>query len=518
MNSMQQKTRQLDSLPEHDPKYGRSLMARVAKNSFVIFIGKIIEITSSMIVLMILARILKPSLYGDYAFINAVVLAFQPLINLEINTILIREMAADRNRERVLLGGGLLLKLILLAVFIISAVILERMIQFTPLLRTAFYLSIAAEIFQQIVWVYSAVFMARERMEFEPLLSLVCKIVTVGGIGLLAIFMSPESMETVGFVLVFVILAVSQLIRAVLGVFIIAANFLNKFKIQWSFAVAKELLQQSWIMGLATFLTGLTLRIDIYFLKYFKSSEEIAIFNIPHMFALQIQILAISLVTALFPVFSRLSAPSNDKRETFGMVQDASIRVMVLLGLSITVISGFFPNIIIQILGGSAYQDSVPILVILSWCIPVLFLNYLGANLLTAMKRQNLLIYGAAASLILNVALDWLWVPAYGNIGASYSTVISYLLQLSIIFFFLYRFSPDMPGMMRAIVMPTAICLTVLSSVWLIEKKVVVQSLASGSIRVIVLLLGLILSFAIQPASFRHILTRAGRGSRLHNE
>lgn len=494
-----------------------SMVGRVAKNSVVILLGKIIDITSSLIVLMILARILKPSLYGDYAFINAVVLAFQPLINLEINTILIREMAADRHREWALLGGGLLLKMILLAAFIVSAVILESIIQFNPMLRMAFYLAVAAEIFQQIVWVYSAVFMARERMEFEPLLSLVCKIVTVGGIGLLALFMSSESMETIGFVLVFAILAFSQLIRAVLGIFI-AANFLKKFKIQWSFSVAKELFRQSWVMGLATFLTGLTLRIDIYFLKYFKSSEEIAIFNIPHMFTLQIQILAISLVTALFPVFSRLRAAKTNDTETFEIVQDASIRIMALLGLSITIVSGFFPNVIIRVLGGSAYQDSIPVLVILSWCIPILFLNYLGANLLTAMKRQNLLIYGAAASLISNAILDWLWIPVYGISGASYSTVISYLLQLSIIFYFLYRYSPDMPGLLQAIMLPTLFCLAALFGVRLFEKTFEVRSLASGSFRVLISALVMALCFAVQPASFRGWLRRFRGGSGLQSE
>jgi O-antigen/teichoic acid export membrane protein len=494
---------------ETDSFYHHGMAGRIAKNSFVIFAGKIIEISSSLIIMMMLARILQPSLYGDFALINAIVLSFQPLINLEINTILIREMAADRNRERVLLGGGMLLKAILVGAFIVSAIVLDRIIQFNPVLRAAFFLSVVAEIFQQIVWVYNTVFMARERMEYEPLLSLISKVISVGGIGLLAVFMSHEAMETTGFVLVFGIISFSQFVRAVLGM-VIASKFLKRFRIQWSLPVAKELFVQSRVMGLATFFTGLSLRIDVYFLKYFKSSEQIALFHIPHMFALQIQILAISLVTALFPVFSRLRA-SNDDADRFRIAQDLSIRIMTLVGLSVTLFSSFYPNLIIRILGGQAYDDSIPVMVILSWCIPMLFLNYLGANLLTAMKKQNVLIYGAVTSLLINAGLDLLWIPAYGILGASFATVISYFVQLLTIFFFLHRYSRDPLDIIRAIAIPALLSMAGVSGVWLLQKTPEVRSIASAGLRAFVLIVILGISTAIQPESFRRSLKRVCR-------
>ncbi|MBN1878856.1 flippase [bacterium] len=485
------------------------VLLRVAKNSVVVLAAKFIEISSSLITLMLLARILEPARYGDFALLNAIVLAFQPLINLEINTILIREMASARDREHVLLGGGMLLKAILVVIFLASAVCLDRIMAFDPLLRTAFYLAVAAEVFQQVVWVYSTVFMARERMEFEPLLSLISRFISVSGIGLIALFHSRETMGTRGFVLIFLLLAISQALRAILGM-IIAAGFLKSYRIQWSLKVAGELFRQSWIMGLATFCTGLSLRIDVFFLKYFGSSEDVALFHVPHMYSLQIQILAVSVVTALFPVLSRWGSNPEDS-DRFGLAQDLSIRLMTLFGLLLAILSTLFPQEIIRILAGDRYSDAVPAMLLLSWCIPVLFLNYLGANLLTAIKKQNLLFVGASISLLINGILDYLWIPDYGIIGASAATILAYSVQVSIVFLLLRMYGRNPIHAWMAIDLPVLLSLTIVFGIRFLVRTFDPTESVSVMIRVIGFLVAAIALFVFQPASVRQFFRRMRR-------
>lgn len=492
--------------PDRRDESSRSLMVRIARNSAVVLAAKIIESVASLVVMMVLTRMLQPARYGDFAFINAIVLAFQPLINLELNTILIREMARDRIREKVLMGGGMLLKLFLVILFIISAALLDRAIGFDPLLRTAFYLAVAGEVFQQLSWVYSTVFMARERMEFEPLLSLIYRVTSVGGIGLTALLLPRETWTTTGFFIVFVILAVSQGLRAVTGM-IIASRFLKSFRIQWSLKVAGELIRQSWIMGIATFCTGLTLRLDVYFLRYFKGSETVGLFHLPHMYSLQIQILAVSVVTALFPVLSRWAGDARQK-ERFFKAQDISIRAISFFGLSIAFISVLFPEWIIRILGGNAYLPARSALVILAWIIPILFLNYLCTNLLITIKRQSLLIYGAVVSLVMNTILDVLWIPSHGIIGASAATVISYGSQLVIVLVLLRKYSGVSLHLISALAVPWAVCLLGAWVAHLISAGTVGGSPMEYGIRfgILIAVLGTMLLF--QPPAVRRILFR----------
>ncbi len=341
-------------------------------------------------------------------------------------------------------------------------------------------------------------------MEFEPLLSLISRVILVIGIGLVALFGPRETMESTGFILVFLIIAFSQATRAVIGM-MIAAKFLKSYRIQWSLAVAKELFRHSWIMGIATFCTGLSLRIDLFFLKAYRTSEEVALFHIPHMYTLQIQILAVSVVTALFPLLSRWGS-NRDDDERFRSAQDMSIRFMTCFGLLLAVVSVLFPGIIIRILAGSAYLDAIPAMVLLSWCIPILFLNYLGANLLTAIKKQNLLIIGAVFSLLLNGLLDYLWVPRYGTIGASIATLLAYGLQVVIVFALLRKYGRNRIHAFSAIGLPVLSCLSVVAAVSLVEWMTDADSTTSALIRTLALLTTTVLLGMIQPVSLRELL------------
>jgi len=490
------------------------VIAKIARNSTVILAAKLIEITASLILLMILSRMFVLSRFGEFAFVNAIVLAFQPLINLELNTILIREMARNRNCETSYLGGGLLLKFFLIILFIIAAITLDFVMNFDPILRIAFYLAVAGEIFQQLSWVFSAVFMARERMEFEPLLSLVYRVASVGGIGLVAIFHPGDTIASSGFILVFLILAASQGLRALTGL-LVATRLMKGMKIQWSLSAARKILQQSWIMGIATFCTGLSLRVDVFFLRYFKGPDFVALFHLPHMFTLQVQIIAVSVVTALFPVFSRWG---TDKLEAqrFRTAQDMSIRVMSSFGLLLALFTSLFPNWIIYLLGGSTFSDASPVLIILAWCVPILFLNYLAANLLTAIKKQRYLIYGAAFSLILNAVLDYFWIPQFDVIGASVATVISYTFQLIIVLFLLRKYSGNPLHFATALGVPWTICLSGAALVWFIDGTIVNFSLAGGLFRSGVILVAGGLLWILQPTEVKKLLLKSRRSFKRH--
>ncbi|MBN1295237.1 flippase [bacterium] len=496
-------------IPAESGNRHNSLFGRIARNSVVVLVSKIIDITAALAIMMLLTRLLTTSRFGDFAFINAVVLAFQPLINLELNTLLIREMASNRSREAILLGGGLLLKIILIGGFITAAVILDGIMQFQPVIRICFYLAIAAEVFQQITWVYSAVFMARERMEFEPMLSLISRGIAVGGIILLMLVCPRHLFWSTGLILIFCVLAAAQFARGIAGILVVR-RFLDGFHIDWSPAVARDLFRHSWIMGIATFCTCLTLRIDVYFLKYFHGSETVAIFHLPHMYTLQIQILAVSIVTALFPVLSRWAGDAID-HQRFKRMQDFSIRVITLFGLGIALFTVFFPRWIVQVLGGSTYLPSTAALVILAWCIPILFLNYLCTNLLITLKKQELLIYGAVISLLINASLDMLWIPDHGIVGASFATVIAYTSQLVVVLILLRIVTRSTLDLGRVIGLPWAICLISAGMARWTEQWVEANAVTGIVIRLTLLIAVGLLLLAIQPKAIRIALIQSRR-------
>ncbi len=471
-----------------------------------------IESGSVFVITMILTRYLKPAHYGDFAFINALVLAFQPLVNLELNTILIREMAKNPEKQSLLLGGGILLKGILLLGFVVAAVIMEQILGLSGILRIAFYLAVLGEIFQQVSWVIVTVFFSREKMGYDAVLTLLFRTVSLMGIALVAWFGRHADDIGTGFLLVFAVMTSAHLVRMVAGAMLLRWKF-QLSRLTFDMAMAVNLLKQMWVMGIATFCTGLSLRVDIYILKALQGPEAVSIFHVPHMLVLQMQILAIAIVTALFPVFSRWG-DDRVHRDRFNEARDLSIRILSIAGLWIAAGTVLFAYPIIMILGGRAFVGAETILVVLSGCIPILFLNLLGANLLTSLKKQQTLIYGAAVSLVVNVGLDFLLIPVYGPMGAAWATVISYLLQLIIVLGFLRRFGEESLSLRRSVGLPLILTIGVIGTGMILTGNMIPLSVLNIVIRggLLVILGALIL--ATQPSRVREHMKRIVRRGR----
>ncbi len=468
---------------------------RFAKNTALVFIARSFESFAAFLLIMMLARYLGIHLYGKYAWIVSIILAFQPLINLELNTILIRELSRRPERRHVLVGGGVLLKLLLLCVFIVSALLLDQYLNLTGYVAAAFYIAVAGEIAQQIYWLFSTVYMAAERMEFETFNSLIWRMTALTGVFLL--FMTDGYPGPERIVFVFSILTLGQILRAANTLRIAFRHFIRE-KLFLSFTEMKWLFSRIWIMGLATFLTGLSLRVDVYFLEYFIGSEAVSFFHIPHMIILQLQVIAVAVTTALFPILSQWASNRLD-RERFRSGVDLSLRILLVVGLSFTLVLELFAPEIILIAGGKTFLNAAVVLRILAFCIPVLFMNFLVCNILISLNRQDYLIYGAFLSLAVNVILDYRYVPTHGGVGAAWATLIAYTLQIIVLLAFLkYRLKKELQ-VMNVFLLP----LLIAASAAILDIRFTFPGFQGYLIKCGLLITGILLMVLSQPGQVK---------------
>ena len=137
---------------------------------------------SSFLLVIILSRYLQPFYFGEFTFINAIILGFQPLINFELNTILIREISRDSSSKDVFVSSALILKIILIFFFICSLFVLIKSIDFPFYLKTALLIVAFGEVCQQVSWVFISIFQSFERMEFETVVSFIFRCFSIAGV------------------------------------------------------------------------------------------------------------------------------------------------------------------------------------------------------------------------------------------------------------------------------------------------------------------------------------------------
>ncbi|MBN2057023.1 flippase [bacterium] len=424
----------------------RSSLERLARNSAFIFAARGFETLGAILTVALLTRYLGVELFGDYAWIMALVLFFQPIVNFELNTILTREIARSPEMTSELLGNALALKWILIGLFIAAMALLVALVHLPGPYITAVVLAVMAEILLQHSMLFSGIFTAYERMEFELILTFMGRLLALAAILACVLF-------DFGFAAIFAGMLCAALLRFVAGYRIITTRFcaVHPFLTR---KLITYLFSEAFLLTIGSFLTSLSFRVDIYILKWLRSAIDISLFYLPHTFVLQLQIIPMALVTALFPMLSRWGATDRDNLRRAWI---SATRLLTLTGGLIAVITTGAAPLIVKLLGGKDFLAATTSLRILIWCAVILFLNLLWTHLIIVLHQQRWLIVGAAVSLAVNGGLDIVLVPAYGHIGASLATVVGYFSQICIVFYFIARELRMDRQILRAVLIPLGI-------------------------------------------------------------
>lgn len=201
----------------------------------------------------------------------------------------------------------------------------------------------------------------------------------------------------------------------------------------------RKLLQTGVVYAMSFLIIQLNYRIDVLLLKALSTPAEVGIYSLGVSVAeLLWQVpLAISIV-----VMSR-SANSTDQA---GMNQSTArlLRVSLIFGLVISAFIVLLAPWVVPLVFGEKFHDSILIMqTILPGILMVIFFRILSGQL-SGMGRPDAALKSFLPALMLNILLNYLWVPSYGANGAVMATNISYTLG-SIIYLFVYSRISGMP-------------------------------------------------------------------------
>lgn len=82
----------------------------------------------------------------------------------------------------------------------------------------------------------------------------------------------------------------------------------------------------------------------------------------------------------------------------------------------------------IPLLYGDQYRDAVPAFLVLSLSIPFVFLGVVQSIWIIHENKQRFALYRTAVAAVINVGLNFLLLPRFGAVGASFTSVFSYFI------------------------------------------------------------------------------------------
>lgn len=212
-----------------------------------------------------------------------------------------------------------------------------------------------------------------------------------------------------------------------LYVFIIAKIIHFKF----SFVVMKESFSYSWplvFMLLASWIINLSDRI---FIERYSTLKEVGLYSIAYKISEVILIISIAFNKAYDPLFYQLANQEDQALAKKKLTRYNNIYTIALIYGSLLV--SLFAKELIHILD-QEYRDAVELIPIIIIGILIGEISGIFNRSIYQVKKTKLITILTISSALINIGLNFIFVPKNGALGAAYATLITF------IFFFIIKY------------------------------------------------------------------------------
>ncbi len=410
----------------HRPQVDK-ILYKIGYNTSIQIIGKVLSVLLSVLTVGLITRYLGVSGYGNFTLVFAYMSFFAVIADFGLQLAMVRELTDKRETAQKLYGTYLWLKIILVILSTILAFVALLFFPYSAMLKGAILIAGVAVAISGLTGYGLTIFQSNIRLDLVTFVDLITKIAT-------AVLIVSFVALKLGFYSIVITVLLGNLIGLAVAIIILKKSI--SFKFDFDKVLAKKLFLLSLPIGFTAFFSLAYFKLDTIILSVIKDSSQVGIYSLAYKTLENVIIVWGFYMASVFPLLSKFQA--NNETSKFNKLFKNSFIVAVFLSILIMSASYVYAPFIISIFGGDGFAQSVSALRILVFAIPALFIN----NLLyyRFLVKRNLLpvILILALGLIINFALNVIYIPRYGYLASSYITVATeffLLTALAIIIF-----------------------------------------------------------------------------------
>lgn len=393
---------------------------RITKNATLLILSDVIGKFITFFYVVIAARYLGVDNFGSLLFATAFTGIFAVPADLGLNKLQVREIARDKKCASKITSNVLTFKLFLgVITFIILAIVINLM-GYPPQVITAVYLIGISVVFNNFGISLESVFQGFEKMEYMAIAAVLNSIILLFG----ALFITHSGGGIIEFAFVYLL---SSVVIVAFEFIVVIKKFIA-LNIDLDLELSKSLLSEAFPYAISQVLLVVYLRFDTVLLSILKGETAVGLYGAPSKLVDSLNLIYISITTALFPVTSRLFKYSKEK---LMLLFEKSMKYLLILSIPIAVGTTILADKIIALVYGPEYAPSVIALQILIWSAALIFINAIMSNMLNSIDKQALMAKQTAISALINLMANIILIPSYSYVGASIATLLTQLFSLS---------------------------------------------------------------------------------------
>lgn len=405
-----------------------SQLKTIGKNSAALFIAQILSYVLAFFYTLYMARYLGADGYGSISLAISLTGIFGILVDMGLNTLLIREVARDKSKTNSFISNTALMK-IFLSLFTLGAIyVFVNLSDYSEQVKALIYIVYISVVIGSYSNIFGAVMQAEEKMEYVSVSTIISGLVMFFGT-LIGIYFS---LDVIYFAALYVI-------SNGLNFIYISLIYLWKFsvpKIEVDFGFWKPVLKEAWPFGFTSLSGQLYTYVDTVMISLMQGTLVVGWYSAAYRLILTLLFVPTAVNIAIFPVMSRLYTSS---KESLILLNERYFKYMLILGIPLGFGTTFLADKIILLIFGAEYAPSIIALQILIWTTVFTFIGASFVQLLQSINKQLILTKISFICLVFNVIFNLILIPKYSYIGASVVTLITEIILVSYTIFICFR-------------------------------------------------------------------------------
>ena len=191
----------------------------------------------------------------------------------------------------------------------------------------------------------------------------------------------------------------------------------------------RQLLRGGIPLGIAGLLTLAYVRIDGVLVFHIAGADQAGLYGAVYRTLDRVQMVPTAVMTTVFPLLA--AAWPVDPERVRRLLQAAADHLL-MFALPALALAIAAPEPIVRLLFGGEFEDAAPALPVLMGAFVAISLWHLAMNMVIVLGLQRRLMVYAALALIVNVALNLIFIPKHGFMAAAWITLATETLVMAL--------------------------------------------------------------------------------------
>jgi len=417
------------------------LSTKIAYNTIIQIISKVLSIILGLISIAIITRHLGQNGFGQYTTIITFLSFFGIIADLGLTLVTIQIISKPGIDQNKALGNLLGLRLISAIIFLGLAPIVVLLFPYSAEVKTGVAIASFSFLFIALNQVLVGLFQKKLRMDKVSIAEIASRLVLLFGIiiavkfnyGLKGILAATVFSSLVSFLFHFI--------------------FSKKFaiiKLKFDLTYWQEIIKKSWPLAITITLNLIYLKSDTLFLSVIPRDSDIGIIAEVGIYGAAYKVIDV-LITIPF-MFAGIILPImaknwiTGKKDVFAAILQKSFDVLVMLALPMAVGAQFVAEDVMIIVAGNDFAASGPILKILIFAAVAIFLGNMFAHAIIAINKQKKVIKVYIFVAITSVIGYFLVIPNFSYMGAAWVTIYSEFAIAIASFWIVWKYTRFIPN------------------------------------------------------------------------